>query len=80
MASLKSTITLENELRPCYVENKRALFHRWFERRAVLEGGETSFLFAVVEFENGRIELVHATMIKFADGGKFGETMFLPEE
>ena len=31
MGSLAQTITITTELRPCYVDGKKALFHRWTE-------------------------------------------------
>jgi hypothetical protein len=32
MASLSSKIVITHELRPCYVDGKKALFHRWIDK------------------------------------------------
>lgn len=32
MASLSSEIVITHELRPCYVDGKKALFHRWIDK------------------------------------------------
>ena len=78
------------ERRPCYVNDKRAMFHRWVEKieaqkfiqiftsdppSAVVQLKDT---FALVEFENGKVELVRPENIQFADGGDFDAINFLP--
>ena len=35
MGSLANTITITQELRPCYVDGKKAFFHRWAEQDKV---------------------------------------------
>lgn len=36
MASLAQTITITTELRPCYVDGKKALFHKWIDKSDVI--------------------------------------------
>lgn len=89
---LKST-----ECRQCYINEKRALFHRWCEEDTFLiklntmvtseaakairkEFKESGILpecydsktihkvYALVEFEDGRIEKAEPTDVKFVDG------------
>lgn len=64
-------IEIKAELRPCIVNGERkALFHKWFEKRAVLRGQtseELSNLFGVVEYEDGQIGFVEPHSIRFVD-------------
>ena len=92
MAGMKSDITISVERRPCYVGEKRAMFHMWFEHRFVsptlpqrngemiTPGGQETRLYAVVEFQGGGIDLVPYDKVTFADGGGFGDTGFFPRE
>lgn len=84
------TVTIqENEYRPCYVNGKKALFHRWVNTaRPQLprgaEPGENARYFqfrstqAIVEYEDGTVDRVWPQDIQFADGGKFQEYAWLP--
>lgn len=88
MASL-SDITIKRECRACYVANKKAMFHTWSHEKEVIgpspmvgghNGGEIARTLGIVEFEDGSVKLVHPERIKFADGGDFYKTAFLPPE
>ena len=61
-----SEIIVKPELRPCYVDGKKALFHKW-----VTDG--TLDTLALVEYENGRVAKVDTRYFKFADHGAFRE-------
>lgn len=65
------------EYRPCYVDGKKALFHRWENRVEVVEpsimvgghpGGQIKRTCAIVEYEDGRIESVYPTKVRFVPG------------
>lgn len=84
-------IMQENEYRPCYVQGRKALFHRWANtaRPALprgVEPGENARYFqqrtthGIVEFEDGTVERVWPQDIQFADGGRFHEYEWLPLE
>lgn len=112
MATLEKTITISTELRPCYADGKKALFHRWTEndyedknfygiiqvdtrlkekaiqrlKDKISRGEYTPVgkievlrkLRAVVEYEDGKIEEVAPSQIRFADN-KINEFAFLEE-
>lgn len=82
-------IAHENEYRPCYVNGRKALFHRWsnMARPQLPRGQEPDdsaryFQFrgtyGVVEFEDGMVETVWPRDIQFADGGHFRDFAWLP--
>lgn len=85
MAAFKDITVTNNEYRACFVNGKKALFHRYEEYR----GSErdlfsippipTSKLLAIVEFENGTVERVDPTQIRFCDR-KIREYAFPGEE
>lgn len=69
--------TVENILRPCFVDGKEALFHRWADystvvgESALLSGhsaGEIKRTYAIVEYEDGTVAEVEPSKIKFATG------------
>lgn len=69
-----SEIIIKNEVRPCYAQGRRALFHGWSHvskiHNAVLRGtvsGVISDTFAIVEFEDGNISRIEPEHIRFAD-------------
>ena len=74
---LKGVITLSNsEHRTCFVNEKKALFHRWQEYCNVVSAspmiggapaGQIKYTLGTVEFEDGTIEEVAPHKIKFAD-------------
>ena len=71
MASFND-IEIRQELRPCYINSKKALFHRWIHTKNLL-GQE--FEVGIVEYENGQIEEVTPNNIKFCDD-KLKEYLF----
>lgn len=85
MASMGKEITIRTaEYRPCLVNGRRALFHRWADSaRPVTPRGldetETDKRYqvwsvaAIVEFEDGTVTRAWPHDIKFADGGPSGE-------
>lgn len=83
-------IEITNERRPCYVNGKRAMFHRWADNaRPVkprgMENDENADVYqlhtvhALVEYEDGTMERVWPSSIQFADGGDFDQIYFQPK-
>ena len=85
----------KNQLRPCIVDGRRAMFHRLANRvmcirhsdtyldmlqKRVVSGGsydEQKNTFyaetvALIEFEDGSVEEVIPSKVRFVDGGGFG--------
>lgn len=67
---------IEVELRPCRIEDKRALFHKWSDKSRIVEpsmrigghaGGILKFTVGIIEYENGEIDEVLPNAIKFLD-------------
>lgn len=89
MAALDGKITVSNaEYRPCIVDGKRALFHRWTERANIVppspmigghNGGVIKDTAGIVEYEDGTIAEVYAFNIRFVDN-PFADIAFPPEE
>lgn len=82
-------ILIKSELRACYVEDKKALFHGWFPFSEIVapsvmvgghNGGVLNYVCGLVEYINGKTDLVEPTKIRFADGGEFGDRCFVPKE
>lgn len=83
MASLNSTVTITTtEYRPCLVDGKRALFHRWADdarpltARGILVTTETPrhqgwSVQGIVEYENGTVARVWPSSIRFLDTERF---------
>lgn len=82
-------IIQEAEYRPCYVDGRKGLFHRWANNAKPQlprgqEPGENARYFqfrttkGLVEFEDGHVESVWPQDIQFADGGKFHEYTWNP--
>lgn len=84
--------SVEIEHRPCYVNGRKALFHRWVntanptlpkgmdpkdERAKFFQHRSTTGL---VEFENGVVVRAWPQEIRFADGGRFDKYEWLPVE
>lgn len=76
MAGLGGTITVEGERRPCLVEGKPALWHRWTSRCEIVPpsiykgghlGGNIAACFALVEFEDGAVAEVNPERVRFLD-------------
>ena len=53
--------------RPCFVDGKKALFHRWTAYNVID--------YAIVEYEDGTVDIVHPQSIRFLPG-KFDEYNF----
>ena len=93
---------LTSEYRPCMVNNKKALFHRWIEVSKIylsfdkvcdydmmnfvkgkfdeyhvipkgVDANKIVVTLALVEFEDGSVEEVNPTFVRFMDHGKFEE-------
>lgn len=76
MSSLKSEITIQNELRPCWYRQERALFHCWEQISQVVapspmvgghSGGVLQYTVALIELEDGTVREAEPTAIKFCD-------------
>ncbi len=72
------------ELRPCVVYGRKAIFHRWINsahpvppRGAEINESARYFQFrrteALVEYEDGTVDRVFPTEIRFLDGGAFDQ-------
>lgn len=83
---------VESEYRPCYVNGRKALFHRWVntanpalprgadpndERAKFFQHRSTTGL---VEYADGTLTRAWPQDIRFADGGRFKEFEWLPIE
>ena len=94
VAAIKSLAVQQqdNEYRPCYVNGRKALFHRWVNTAnpALPKGmdpdNEKAKFFqhrstaGLVEYENGIVERVWPQDIRFADGGHFDKCEWLTIE
>ncbi len=76
MASISSEVIIKNDLRPCYVDGKKALFHKWGEISYIVPpspmvgghaGGVVKRTLAIVEYHDGTVAEVEPTSIIFAD-------------
>ena len=76
MAALSSEIIIKQELRPCIANDKKALFHRWNERREIIApsllkgghgGGVLQAVFGLVEYEDGTMAEIFPENIRFLD-------------
>lgn len=77
-----------SEYRPCIVNGKKALFHRWTELSNVVSesclrggnlAGQIKYTLGIVEFEDGTVEEVAPYLIKFLDHNLFNEINFNDE-
>lgn len=86
MASVKDILITTSEYRPCYVGDRKALFHKWgYSQRVVppslLKGGHSggtiSTTYGIVEYEDGKVAEVYPSDIRFVDnkleGYAFGD-------
>lgn len=80
-------IIVENVLRPCFVDGKRALFHRWEDRAELVgesllrgghPGGQFWAVFGIVELEDGTVKEVYPSGIQFAPHPDFKECIWEP--
>lgn len=73
---MSNKIEFVSQLRPCYVDGTKALFHCWGQHRRVVEpspmigggpGGTVSYTLGIVEFGDGTVKQVFPEKIKFID-------------
>ena len=71
------TIKIEFKLRPCIVNQQRALFHCWEQRSEVVpsspmvgghSGGVVNQILGIIEREDGTIHKAYPEEIRFIDG------------
>ena len=76
MAGLDGVLEIRGMLRPCLVNGRKALFHRWMERRWLVDasplqgghpGGLCAMTMALVEDERGQIREVYPREVHFLD-------------
>ena len=58
-----SSIKIEIDYRPCYIGDKKALFHTW----GTYDNGYTADKLGLVEYEDGTMGCVLPQAIKFCD-------------
>ena len=68
-----NNIEIKQEIRPCYVYGKKALFHLWIKKKDVLIN---ECIMGLVEYENGIVCEVPLDKIVFCDN-KIKEFIFL---
>lgn len=73
-------ITIKTERRPCFVNGKKAIWHKWVERGEVLNGYSLRESFALVEYEDGSVKEEYPQDVKFADGGDFKQFAWIENE
>lgn len=59
--------------RPCYIDNRKAIFHRWVETSFPKDKGFILQTLALVEYEDGHVAQIQPKKVIFADGGSFDE-------
>jgi hypothetical protein len=80
MAALTTCIEIKMECRPCFVNGKKAMFHKWVESSQQLGNYSFRETFALVEYEDGTVKKEPLDNIKFADGGNFEKTAWREKE
>lgn len=89
MRSFEPKITVKPRLRPCFVDGKRALFHRWVDHANVVDesllrgghpGGQLWTVFGIVEFEDGTVKETYPSKIQFVPNADFAECSWGTEE
>ena len=67
---MDATFTIERELRPCLIDGRfKALWHNWTERPARGREGDVAVCVALVEWEDGSVDYVLPTRVRFLDTG-----------
>lgn len=64
MASFND-IEIKQELRPCFINGKKALFHLWIKKKDIVMQSE--HIKGLVEFADGIVEEIEAEKIRFCD-------------
>ncbi len=84
MAKLSNEIFIREELRPCMVKNRKALFHKWSDKSKIVgpsymvgghKGGVLKYTVGIIEYEDGVITECYPSEIHFSDS-KFMEYCF----
>lgn len=84
MAKLSNEILIRQELRPCIVNNRKALFHKWNDKSRIVEpspmvgghgGGVLKYTVGIIEYEGGVVTECFPSEIRFLDT-KFMECCF----
>ena len=66
---------IEAELRQCFIGESKGLFHMWVKKEhipAAIGMGKFEVPMGVIEFEDGTLELVNLSRIKFIDNKHAG--------
>ena len=71
MASLPHFIEFEMKRRPCYVNEKKAMFHKWVESFQQIGNCSVRKTLGLIEYEDGTVKEEDPNHIRFADGGDF---------
>ena len=64
--------------RSCYVDGKKAIFHRWVDTSFPKDKGFILQTLALVEYEDWYFQKFQTKNIKFADGGSFDQFIWRP--
>ena len=72
MASFSEEIKITHELRPCFMDGKKALFHGWHNGYVCFENegkiiNALQYTKGIAELSDGSITLCEANEIRFAD-------------
>lgn len=71
---------MNDSRRSCYVDSRKAIFHRWVDTSFPKDKGFILQTLALVEFEDGSVQQVQPKKIRFADGGAFNEFVWYPRK
>lgn len=76
MSALDGVLEIRGPLRPCMVDDKKALFHQWSHKAQVVGpslaigghgGGQLEQTVAIVEYEDGTVAEVYPYRVRFLD-------------
>ena len=82
MTYTPNQVLITNEKRPCYIDDRKALFHGWSDRAEAIDesplvgghpAGIIKWTVGIVEYEDGTVQEIAPTKIRFADDGGFSE-------
>lgn len=71
---------MNDSRRSCYVDEKKAIFHRWVDTSFPKDKGFILQTLALVEYENGSVQQVQPKKVRFADGGGFDQFAWRPRK
>lgn len=81
-----SYIMIRKEIRPCFVNGVKTLWHGWSEKSEIVppsmlkgghRGGVATCPLAIIEYEDGHVDAVFPWDVRFADSaGRFSEFCF----